>query len=69
MPEENIEKSKSQFANILIVQAVFVILVLTTVIISKYFFTDIYSEMKKFYKEQICSETHISEVIGETDEI
>ena len=69
MSEQISTNNKNQFVNIVTVQAVFVIIILISVIISKYFFKDIYTEMKKFYKEQICSETHISEVIGETDEI
>lgn len=69
MPEETIIKPKSQFANIIIVQAVFIVLILITVIITKYFFADIYSDLKEFYTEQICSETDINEVIGVTDEI
>lgn len=69
MPEETNIKPKSQFANIIIVQAVFIALILITVIITKYFFADIYSDLKKFYTEQICSETDINEVLGVTDEI
>ncbi|MBR2488937.1 MAG: hypothetical protein IKB45_00535 [Clostridia bacterium] len=69
MPEETNIKPKSQFANIIIVQAVFIAIILITVIITKYFFDDIYSDLKAFYTEQICSETDINEVIGVTDEI
>ncbi len=69
MPEETNIKPKSQFANIIIVQAVFIAIILITVIITKYFFADIYSDLKEFYTEQICSETDINEVIGVTDEI
>lgn len=69
MPEETNIKPKSQFTNIIIVQAVFIAIILITVIITKYFFADIYSDFKKFYTEQICSETDINEVIGVTDEI
>ena len=69
MPEENITKAKSQFANIIIVQAIFTVLILITVVVTKYFFEPTYSEIKLFYEQQICSQTDINEVIGETDEI
>ena len=65
--EEKIRNS--QFANIIIVQAVFTMLILISVVVTKYFFEDTYSGLKLFYEQQICSQTDINEVIGETDEI
>lgn len=71
MPEEEIKKPNpnSQFANIIITQAICVALILMAVLVTKYFFKDTYNELKLFYEQQICADTDINEVIGEENEI
>lgn len=51
------------FYKTVIVQSVCVLIILASVIIMKYFFKGTYSQLENFYREEILSDTKISEVI------
>lgn len=60
-------------AQIIIVQAICVALIILTVVVIKYFFKDTYADIKEWYSKNICVETSVSEVLesmdGGTDEV
>lgn len=47
----------------LIIEGVFVLIVVLTVLFTKYFAKDTFLELQKFYKDNLTSDTEISEVI------
>jgi hypothetical protein len=47
----------------LILSGVFVLILLLSVVIIKYFATDIFAETQKFYKDNFLTDTKISEVL------
>ncbi len=53
------------FYKTVIVQSVCVLIILLSVIIMKYFFKDVFAEIKDFYREEILSDTKISEVLAD----
>lgn len=73
--EENeiiLQKPKNRLADIIITQAVCVIIILLTLTVIKYFFKSHFEEIKKWYNLHICSDTNISEILssdGAKDEI
>ena len=74
---EEIEKltgsDKGRAAAIITVQAVTVLIILLSVLTMKYFFPEYYSEVRKWYETEFCSETSADEVLkaagGDTDEV
>jgi len=70
--ENIIEKKESHFIRIIITECVFVFTVLLAVMVIKYFFKDSFTELSKWYKENVCVTTEINEVLeteSNTDEI
>mgnify|MGYP006992207729 CR=1 FL=1 len=59
------KNKSSQFANIIITQGICVLIILTSVVVIKYFFKSTYKELKSFYISCVCSDTDIKEVLGE----
>lgn len=51
------------FYKTVIVQSVCVLIILVSIITMKYFFKDTYKEIKNFYRQEILSDTKISEVL------
>lgn len=54
---------KSRFSEILITQIIAMIIILISVLIIKYFFKSTYEDLKAWYKEDICTNTDIQEVL------
>ena len=52
------------FYKTVIVQSVCVLMILASIVIMKYFFKGAYSQIENFYREEILSDTKISEVLG-----
>ncbi len=55
--------SKNRFSEIFITQIITVLIILCSVLIVKYFFKGTYKEFKVWYKENICAQTDINEVL------
>jgi len=64
-------KRKEMLFPIIITQSVCVALILLTLFVVKLFFVDTYKEAKKWYSDNICIDTSISEVleVGENNEV
>ncbi len=60
-------KKKETLFTILITEALFVALILSAVLIIKYFFPSSYKNIKNWYGDNFLSETEISEVIEESE--
>ena len=73
MPEADnikVQKSRNTVAKIITAEAVFVITVLITVVIAKYFFKPAFKDFKEWYKDNLTSDTDVNEIIsGDKDEI
>ena len=54
---------KSRFSEILITQKIAMVIILISVLIIKYFFKSTYEDLKAWYKEDICANTDIQEVL------
>lgn len=54
---------KSRFSEILITQIIAMVIILISVLIIKYFFKSTYEDLKAWYKEDICTNTDIQEVL------
>ena len=54
---------KSRFSEILITQIIAMVIILISVLIIKYFFKSTYDDLKAWYKEDICANTDIQEVL------
>lgn len=65
--EENNPSPRSGAAGIIIAEAAVTLLLLLSVTVFKYFFTDYYAEVKRFYLTAVCAETDISEITGEKE--
>lgn len=65
--EESNALSRSGAAGIIIAEAAVILLLLLSVTVIKYFFTDYYAEIKRFYLDEVCAETDISEITGEKE--
>ncbi|MBR7133878.1 MAG: hypothetical protein IKD04_10155 [Clostridia bacterium] len=68
---EILSKPKNRFPDIIITQAVCVIIILLTLTVMKYFFKGHFKKIEKWYNLHICSDTNISEILssdGGTDE-
>ncbi len=57
------ETLKPRFFEIFITQIVTVLIILSAIITIKYFFKGTYKEFKVWYKENICAQTDIDEVL------
>lgn len=51
------------FYKTVVVQSVCILIILLSVVVMKYFFKSAYNEVEKFYREEILSDTSISEVL------
>ena len=60
------EEQKNYYIPIIITQSICVILIALCLVCIKYFFKDIYKETKKFYINELCSQTDIKEVIEDS---
>ena len=58
------EEKRGMYINIIITQAICMIVVLLSVITIKYFFKSDFKELKDWYKTQITADTRIEEVVG-----
>lgn len=64
------EKGKTDaFVKIIILQCVLAVLIIATVLMTKYFFRGTYKELKHWYQENVAVDTDIYEVLGEADEV
>lgn len=61
--ENKILKPKNYYVSIIITQSICVVLIALSVICIKYFFKGTYKQIKEFYKNEICSQTDINEVL------
>ena len=69
--EITLSKPKNRFVDIIITQAICVIIILLALIVIKYFFKDTFAKIENWYNKYICADTEISEILspdGETDE-
>ena len=62
MDEQSLTR-KSRFSEILITQIIAMVIILISVLIIKYFFKSTYENLKVWYKEDICANTDIQEVL------
>lgn len=62
MDEQSLTR-KSRFSEILITQIIAMVIILISVLIIKYFFKSTYEDLKAWYKEDICANTDIQEVL------
>ena len=73
MPENeaNIPKKSSKWIHITITQLICVVIILLSVLITKFFFKSTYAELKAWYNTNIMNDTDINEVLkdGESYEI
>ena len=60
---DDITPKDNMYINIIITQAICVILILLSVLTVKYFFKGEYKNFKEWYLEEITADTHIEEVI------
>ena len=63
MEEEKPKKISESFVNIVITEAIFVAVILLGIFVIKYFFKPLYGDVRAFYKNEICNEININEVI------
>lgn len=61
---DDITPRENMYINIIITQAICVIMILFSVLTVKYFFKGEYKFFKEWYLEEITSDTRIEEVIG-----
>lgn len=59
-PERTEIKAKNMYISICITQAVCVAVILIAVLVIKYFFSDSYEKLEKWYSENIMEETEIT---------
>ncbi len=70
--QENLKKPTERWIQVIITQCICVAIILATVLVTKYLFSDNYAQLKDWYTQNICADTDINEVLlseGETDEI
>ena len=67
--DKKIGKPKNYYVSIIITQSICVALIALSVVCIKYFFKDSYKQIKEFYKNEICSQTDIDEVLKGIGEI
>ena len=66
---EKTKDSRGGFGfKMLALQAIFCIIVLLTVIITKFLFKSTFNSLKKLYKNNLTQTTSVSEVLEENDE-
>ncbi len=66
--EEREKTSADSYMKICIVQSVFVIAVILSVLATKYFFKGTYQKIKNWYEQNICVSTDVNEVMEENYE-
>ena len=62
---QNGENAKNVFYGVALCESILAILLILTLLTSKYFFKKPYKEMKKWYRENIMVDTDISQFIEE----
>ena len=62
MEEQNFER-RSRFIEILTTQIIAMVIIFISVLVIKYFFKSTYKEFKVWYRENICANTDIQEVL------
>lgn len=62
-------KPKERMPHIIITQSICVIMVIATLLVTKYFFKKEFKRVKDWYIKNICVNTDINEVIEENYEI
>ena len=67
--EEKQKISADIYMKISIVQAVFVLAVILSLVITKYFFKNTYTQIKQWYEQNICVSTDVNEVMEENYEV
>ncbi len=58
------KENKGMYINIIIAEAVCMIIVLLSVLVIKYFFKTEFKNLKKWYTAEITADTTVQEVIG-----
>lgn len=67
--EEKQKISADTYMKISIVQAAFVLAVILSLVITKYFFKNTYTQIKQWYEQNICVSTDVNEVMEENYEV
>lgn len=70
--EINTESPKNRASAIIKTQLICVLIILAMLCTVKYFFADYFTEIKKYYLDNICDDTDVNEVIkadGDSNEI
>lgn len=63
---------KNMWLGVVITQCICVAIILISLVIMKYFFSDTFGHIKEWYKINICNDTSVNEVLilgGDNDEI
>lgn len=73
MEEEKVENTKpkkttSPISQIITTQIVWGLIIILSVLTVKYFFKGTYKELKEWYKNNAATDTHISEVLEDTED-
>lgn len=63
------KEQSGYFIKIIILQCIFTVIILSSVLVVKYFFKSTYTEFKEWYTDNIAVDTDIYEVLGEVDEV
>jgi len=63
------KKNKKYFTEIFITQSICITVIIIIILITKFFFKNEYIKLKNFYEKQICSQTHVSEVLSDDKNI
>lgn len=58
-------KTFDKIAALIITQSVCVLIIITSVLVTKYFFKGTYKKLDSWYKENVCVTTDINEVLSD----
>lgn len=67
IPENIITTKKSKWVHIIITQAICVLVILSVVLVTKFFFKNTYKEIKEWYGINILNDTDINEILRDGD--
>ena len=63
MNENETKTTKNPLIAVMIIQAVFVLTILSVIFYCKYYAKNDYSEIKEYYLENVCTDTEVDEVL------
>jgi hypothetical protein len=64
METDEAKRFSNCFINIIITQALCVLIILLAVLLLKYFFKPEFSKLKGWYQKNICNDTYVEEVLS-----